>query len=281
MHGLSQAVARNEEEAATLAAVLLRETLERPGETAALITPDTAMARRVSARLARWGVEADSSAGRPLANYPSGDLLALVARAATGVLDPATMLAVLKHPLVRLGMDEATLTVGRRNLERYGFRGTRPRDWAVIARRLTQARDRHPREGDNPTPDRMAGFDAALRLAASLEQAFALAAAPLMGGDANLSDAARALGHALESLARDDRRSLGGPLGRGGRRGGRWIHCVADRRGRSDGRARSLAYGGSHREPSWHSIQCAPGALTTRDCAFLERWRRGSCGPTG
>jgi ATP-dependent helicase/nuclease subunit B len=140
LDGLSAVNARNEEEAATLAAVLLRETLERPGETAALITPDAAMARRVSARLARWGVEADSSAGRPLANDPAGVLMALTARTATGRLDPATTLAILKHPLVRLGADETILAAGRRALERYGFRGPRPRDWAAVARRLDEAR---------------------------------------------------------------------------------------------------------------------------------------------
>ena len=52
--------ARAEEEAATAAALLLREALETPGRTAALVTPDAALARRVSARLTRWGVAADS-----------------------------------------------------------------------------------------------------------------------------------------------------------------------------------------------------------------------------
>ena len=44
-----------EEEAASVGALLLREALETPGKTAALVTPDPALARRVSARLARWG----------------------------------------------------------------------------------------------------------------------------------------------------------------------------------------------------------------------------------
>jgi ATP-dependent helicase/nuclease subunit B len=207
--GLSLATAGNEEEAATLAAVLLRETLERPGETAALITPDQAMARRVSARLARWGVEVDSSAGRPLPDYPAGVLIALVSRAAAGGLDPATLLAILKHPLVRLGVDAATLDAGRRSLERYGLRGPRPRDWAGVHKRLTDARDRPPREGDAHSPERARGFDAGLTLARALEQALAIAAAPLRAGDATLSDAARALGAALESLARDETDALG------------------------------------------------------------------------
>jgi ATP-dependent helicase/nuclease subunit B len=209
LDGLALATAGNEEEAATLAAVLLRESLERPGETAALITPDQAMARRVSARLARWGVEVDSSAGRPLSDYPAGVLIALVSRAAVGALDPATLLTLLKHPLVRLGADAATLDAGRRSLERYGLRGPRPRDWSSVRMRLTNARDRLPRDGDSHSPERAAGFDAGLTLARALEQALTTAAAPLLGGEATLADAARALGAALESLGRDDTDALG------------------------------------------------------------------------
>src|SRR5207244_4110893 len=56
LRGLSALSARNEEEAAQVAALLLREGLETPGLTCALVTPDQALARRVSARLERWGV---------------------------------------------------------------------------------------------------------------------------------------------------------------------------------------------------------------------------------
>ena len=48
-------------------AIAMRETLETPGKTAALITPDPSIARRVAAELARWGVEVEDSAGRTLA----------------------------------------------------------------------------------------------------------------------------------------------------------------------------------------------------------------------
>src|SRR6185295_4461660 len=51
-------------EEAQAIALALREALEEPGRTAALVTPDRALARRVSAHLRRWGVEADDSAGR-------------------------------------------------------------------------------------------------------------------------------------------------------------------------------------------------------------------------
>ena len=78
--GLSVIAARAEDETASVAALLLRETLETPGRTAALITPDAVLARRVSARLARWGIVVDSSAGAPLAGFPAGLLPNLLAR---------------------------------------------------------------------------------------------------------------------------------------------------------------------------------------------------------
>ena len=43
-----------QEEAATIA-LLLRQALDRPGETAALVTPDRALARRVASELERHG----------------------------------------------------------------------------------------------------------------------------------------------------------------------------------------------------------------------------------
>ncbi len=81
-------------------ALALREALETPGKTAALVTPDRQLAARVSALLARWGVEADDSAGRPLSTTAPGTLLLGIASAAAEELAPVPLLALLKHPLV-------------------------------------------------------------------------------------------------------------------------------------------------------------------------------------
>ncbi len=131
LKGLSFVSARTEEEAATVAALLLREVLETPDRTAALVTPDQVLARRVKAKLARWGVVPDSSAGESLAAGGCGVLAGLVARAAADPIDPVTLLGLLKHPLVRLGDSEA--------LEIAALRGPRPRDWAELKRRLARA----------------------------------------------------------------------------------------------------------------------------------------------
>src|SRR2546428_829747 len=60
---LSVIEAANPEEESLAIAVALREVLETPGKTAALITPDRGLARRVLAALERWKVAVDDSGG--------------------------------------------------------------------------------------------------------------------------------------------------------------------------------------------------------------------------
>ena len=67
------------EEALTIA-LLLRRKLETPGATAALVTPDRGLARRVAAALARWGIAIDNSAGVPLEPHPARRLFAAGSR---------------------------------------------------------------------------------------------------------------------------------------------------------------------------------------------------------
>ena len=81
-------------------ALALREAVETPGRTAALVTPDRMLAARVSALLTRWGIIADDSAGRPLSQTAAGTLLLGIAAAAAEALAPVPLLALLKHPLV-------------------------------------------------------------------------------------------------------------------------------------------------------------------------------------
>ncbi len=82
-------------------AIALREVLETPAKTAALITPDRALAERVVAHLKRWGIEADDSAGQPLSVTGPGTLVLAVAGAAAERFAPVELLSLLKHPLVR------------------------------------------------------------------------------------------------------------------------------------------------------------------------------------
>ena len=117
--------ADQQEEAAAIALVL-RETLETPGTIAALVTPDRALAQRVSAELLRYGVVADDSAGEPLAETPPAVLLRLLATAVAADLRPVPLLALLKHPLAACGLAPAACRAAARALERTALRGPAP-----------------------------------------------------------------------------------------------------------------------------------------------------------
>ncbi len=88
-------------EEAQAIALALREALETPGRTAALVTPDRMLARRVAAHLARWDIAIDDSAGQPLSLMAPGTLLLALVEAAVQGFAPVALLALLKHPLVR------------------------------------------------------------------------------------------------------------------------------------------------------------------------------------
>jgi ATP-dependent helicase/nuclease subunit B len=119
--------AANAEEEALAIAVALRETLDTPEKTAALVTPDRALARRVAAALARWQVTVDDSAGASLADTGAGVFARLAAEAALAGLEPVTLLALLKHPLLRLGAAKDALAMSIATLEQAVLRGPRPR----------------------------------------------------------------------------------------------------------------------------------------------------------
>ncbi len=66
------------------------------------------------AALARWNVAVDDSGGDALADTPAGVFARLAAEAALGGLEPVTLLALLKHPLLRLGAAPARMRVRSR-----------------------------------------------------------------------------------------------------------------------------------------------------------------------
>ena len=119
--------AANAEEEALAIAVALREAVTAAGTTAALVTPDRALARRVLAALARWNMAVDDSGGDALADTPAGVFARLVAEAALGGLAPVTLLALLKHPLTRLGAPARTHARTIAVIEQAVLRGPRPR----------------------------------------------------------------------------------------------------------------------------------------------------------
>ena len=79
------------------------------------------MARRVTAELGRWGLTLATSGGELLRGTPAGIFHDLIAEtAATG--SQIALLALLKHPLTRLGLPEGAAQRAGRTLEIAGMR---------------------------------------------------------------------------------------------------------------------------------------------------------------
>ena len=104
LQGVTLIEAADEREEALALAIAMRHVLETPCETAALVTPDRNLARRVRAELLRWGVDAEDSAGEPLSTSPIGALAQLVIACASSKMEVADLAALLAHPLLRLGL---------------------------------------------------------------------------------------------------------------------------------------------------------------------------------
>lgn len=86
------------EEALTVA-LILRQVLETPEKTAAFVTNDRLLARRVIVEMKRWDIELDDSAGTPLYQTQIGVFLLLIADMALKGGTGPSKLALLKHPL--------------------------------------------------------------------------------------------------------------------------------------------------------------------------------------
>ncbi len=126
LNGLRRIDCPGPREEAAVIALLLRQQLNTPGRTAALVTPDRGLARRVAAELKRWGVEIDDSAGLPLNRTPPGVFLRLLLDAAAEDFAPVPLLALLKHPLAAGGHSTEVFRSRVRDLERAALRGPRP-----------------------------------------------------------------------------------------------------------------------------------------------------------
>lgn len=119
------AVAASEEEEARLIAFAMRRELEKPTATAALVTSDRQLARRVRGHLRRFAIDVDDSAGEPLVRTSLFNFFALIAEATAQHLAPIPLLALLKHPLSCGGMARADWLAATRLLDKKVLRGPR------------------------------------------------------------------------------------------------------------------------------------------------------------
>ncbi|SOE16995.1 DNA helicase/exodeoxyribonuclease V subunit B [Hoeflea halophila] len=143
--------ANEREEAAALAAAMRRALEPRPGlaePTAALVTPDRNLARRVITELARYGIEANDSGGTPLTSSLQGGLARLAVHVAFAPGDPVAIAALIKHPLARFGLSQSEARARAGYVERIALRGgSGSADIeeleALVIRREPMRHDRH------------------------------------------------------------------------------------------------------------------------------------------
>ncbi|MDX2144123.1 MAG: double-strand break repair protein AddB [Rhodospirillaceae bacterium] len=152
--GLDLITAATPRQEAAAIAMVMREALERPEETCALVTPDRDLATRVSAELMRWNIAVDDSAGRELAQCPVGTFLRLIADMVAGDFAPLPLLAVCKHPLAAARLDPAQFRELTRLAEIALLRGPRPAPGLDNLRKLA-ARLRDQRQDVESWVDRL------------------------------------------------------------------------------------------------------------------------------
>lgn len=209
--------AANEREEAAAIAVALRLALERPGRhgasQAALITPDRGLARRVKAELARFGIEADDTAGTPLMATAQGTLTRLLLECTLRPGDPVALIALLKHPLARFGLDAETLPKAASALELLALRGgvgsvdISALDVLLDNRLAEQAKAYHEPQWRKSIP--VEAIEPARALASAIVEAVRSLTDALLVPDAGgglrqarpLSDWAERTGRCLESVA--------------------------------------------------------------------------------
>jgi ATP-dependent helicase/nuclease subunit B len=125
MTNLAVVEAENTETEALAIAVAMREA-RHLDKSAALVTPDRALGRRVAAALLRWNLAFDDSGGDALMYTSAGIFARLAADATAKQLEPPSLLALLKHPLCRLGAAPGAFEKAKEVLELALLRGTRP-----------------------------------------------------------------------------------------------------------------------------------------------------------
>jgi ATP-dependent helicase/nuclease subunit B len=154
LSGLCLVEAATEEEEANIIALELRETLQYSGQTGALVTPDANIARRVAAKLARWGIAIDVSAGRPLGETTIGTFIRLVTNWASDPADPVALVGLLGHPLTCAGHSRTWVHYWASCLEINLLRGARKdQDLSAMRARLETIKPKNWRALGDDTPE--------------------------------------------------------------------------------------------------------------------------------
>ncbi len=97
LNGITEIAAPDRHAEARTIAVILRHVLQTPGRTAALVTPNRDLAKRVISELARWKITIADSAGISLGQFKLGSALDLLLQAVLVEFTPEATFALLRH----------------------------------------------------------------------------------------------------------------------------------------------------------------------------------------
>ena len=212
LDGVALVEAANEREEAQAIAVALRHAVSDGNRSAALVTPDRELARRVAVALQRFGITADDSGGRALAATPPATLLSLAIAAGTGEVDPVGLLSLVKHPLLRCGMPRGIVRSAAETIDLIAFRGGAGRPVSEGFPAYFDARLAALRQSEYaPFWLRRIG-EAQVATAQRLLQSIEAALVPLRamaGREVSVPEAAAASVRALEALGCDETGDLG------------------------------------------------------------------------
>ncbi len=211
--GLTVIETADEREEALSIALVMRKVLGELNDKGqatqhiALVTPDRALATRVSTELKRFDLHVSDSAGCPLSSEPRGVLARLALEVATSNFEPENLLALLYHPLVTLGLkkDELVRAVTALDIcvlrSAYAGKSIGALKQAVFSAKNQTSIYRMPASQRRL----MDGFEALCSdLIERLDKALSPLAVALLDVSSNLSDLAHFHESAIKALTKDE-----------------------------------------------------------------------------
>ncbi|MFV0625898.1 MAG: double-strand break repair protein AddB [Alphaproteobacteria bacterium] len=125
--GLKEIECQDSRVEASSIALIMREVLETPEKTAALVTTDRNLARRVANELEKWEIKVDDSAGKPLHLTPIGVFLRQLIKVCLTTSKKVDLLGFLKNPFVSLGRESSKIRKLVREYEQKVLRAHQPK----------------------------------------------------------------------------------------------------------------------------------------------------------
>jgi len=107
LKGISLIETHTQRDEALSVALKMRQIINEPEKTAAFITYDRNLARRVASELTRFDIKIDDSAGLPLNLTPIGIFLRLIVEAAEDCKSEVKFISLLKNPLMLFHLNAA------------------------------------------------------------------------------------------------------------------------------------------------------------------------------